>query len=136
MLLHGLIVGIDGLGIDGLTEIGQRRMPVMMADLFLQRFPGRFLGVLLRRISGEMAHLKAGMGREPFFDVFARMVGGLIQPQQNLAVWVILQDHLQPPHGGLTSLPVDDEATHCLSRAQMDGPLNILRLLTPGPLGY
>jgi hypothetical protein len=126
MCLHRLIVGIDRL-----TEIRSGLMPVRMADLLLQRFPGGGLGVLLWRVGGEVDYGETGMGREPLLYLVAGMVRRLIEPQQDLPVGMLLQDQLQPARGGLTILPVDDKTTDFLAGAEMDGPINVLRLLTP-----
>src|SRR6266498_2164154 len=102
-----------------LTQVGKRLMPAMMTYFILQRFPHPFLRILFWGVSREVDHPNPPMPLQPFFHFIARMMSGIVYPQQDRAAPMLLLNHLQPTDRRFAVLPIDDESGRLLARPQM-----------------
>jgi len=111
-------------------------MPMLMADCVFEIFPRRFLGILFGGVLGKGEHFDPGLRRQPLFDFFAGVRGGLILPEENLALRALLQEQFVPPDRRGTVLPINRTGGNFRPGSSMPRPIAILGPLLPRPVRY
>jgi hypothetical protein len=105
-----------------------------MADFIFEIFPGRLLGILFGSILGKGAHCDPGLRLHPLFHLCTGVLGGLILPEEPLALRALRQEQLVPPERGVTVLPINRKGSYLCPRASMHRPIQILGPLLPSPV--